>query len=47
MIECKAGHKRGLKCSHKRNDGHGGVYCAIDATPEVCIFAGRKYEVIE
>lgn len=47
MIRCEAGSRLGLKCAHKRNDGHGGVFCEISATPDVCMFAGKKYEVKE
>ena len=46
IVWCQAGHRTGLKCSHKRNDGKGGVYCDIDATSEVCIYAHKMETVI-
>lgn len=36
QVVCKAGHKSGTRCEHKRNAGAGVVICAIQATPEIC-----------
>ena len=43
-VRCKIGHKTGIKCDHKRNDGKGGVICAINATPEICVYAEEVKE---
>jgi len=36
QVVCKAGHKSGIRCDHKRNAGAGVVICAIQATPDIC-----------
>ena len=36
LVICMAGHRAGLKCTHKRGLDHDTVSCAIEATPEIC-----------